>query len=80
MKIQAILNQEKFIEALKAEASMHTRLTHTEKTKMVDKARSSIILCINDKVLREVDREKTTNSMWAKIESWYMTKYLAYTL
>ena len=47
---------------------------------MVDKARSAIILCLRDKVLREVDREQTAVAMWAKLESLYMTKSLAHRL
>ena len=44
---------------------------------MIDRARSAIILCLGDKTLREVARERTTASMWLKLESLYMTKSLA---
>lgn len=37
---------------------MLTRLTQDEETEMVNKVRSVIILCLEDKVLREVSREK----------------------
>ena len=47
---------------------------------MVDKARSVIILCLRDKVLREVSREQTVVAMWEKLESLYMTKSLAHRL
>ena len=44
---------------------------------MIDRARSAIILCLGNKALREVARERTTVSMWLKLESLYMTKSLA---
>jgi hypothetical protein len=48
--------------------------TQSEKTTMIDKARSSIILCLRDEILREVAREKITEEMFTKLESLYMTK------
>ncbi|KAK2372802.1 alpha carbonic anhydrase [Trifolium repens] len=49
-----------------------------EKTEMDEKARSAIILCLSDKVLREVAKEKTAVEMWTKLDSLYMTKSLAH--
>lgn len=72
--MHTILTQKKFIEALKGETSMYVRLTEAKKTEMVDKTRSTIILCLKDKVLMKVAREKTKTSMWAKVESLYMIK------
>ena len=46
IKMQAILIQEKCIDALKSEALMPAGLTQVHKTEMVDKARSAIILCL----------------------------------
>jgi len=43
---------------------------------MVDKARSVIVLCLGNKVLREVVNEPTATSMWSKLESLYMAKSL----
>jgi len=45
---------------------------------MVDKARSVIVLCLGDKVLRDVAKEPLAASMWSKLESLYMTKSLAH--
>jgi hypothetical protein len=45
---------------------------------MVDKARSVIVLCLGDKVLRGVAKEPTVASMWSKFEYLYMTKSLAH--
>jgi len=44
---------------------------------MVDKARSTNVLCLGNKVLRDVAKEPTAASMWSKLESLYMTKSLA---
>lgn len=80
MNIQAILIQEKCIVALKGEASMHVHLSKAKKIEMVDKDKSVIILCIRDKILKEVTRKKNVASMWAKHESVYITKSLAHNL
>ncbi|MCI74896.1 ubiquitin-protein ligase, partial [Trifolium medium] len=45
---------------------------------MNDKAVSAIILCLGDKVLREVARERSAVRMWTKLDSLYMTKSLAH--
>ncbi|MCI81738.1 cytochrome P450, partial [Trifolium medium] len=43
---------------------------------MNDKAVSAIILCLGDKVLREVARETSAVLLWTKLDSLYMTKSL----
>ena len=77
VKMEAVLIQQKCEKALKGEGSLPVTMTRAEKTEMVDKARSAIVLCLGDKVLREVAKEPTAASMWAKLESLYMTKSLA---
>jgi len=57
---------------------MPAHLTPAEKTEMNDKAVSAIIMCLGDKVLREVARETNVVSMWNKLDSLYMTKSLAH--
>lgn len=57
-------NSTKCIEALKGETSMSAHLTKVEKKEMVDKARSIIILCLRNKIIREVVKEKISASMW----------------
>ena len=76
--MQAVLTQQKCVEALKGEAAMPANLTQAEKRDMIDKAKSAIVLCLRDKVLRDVMREPTVTSMWAKMESLFMTKSLAH--
>jgi len=53
-------------------------MSQAEKTKMVAKAKSDIVLCLGDKVLRDVAKEPTATSMWSKLEPLYMIKFLAH--
>jgi len=53
-------------------------MLQVEKSRMVDKARSAIVLCLGNKVLAEVAEEITAVMMWAKLELLYMTKALAH--
>ncbi|GKF82621.1 hypothetical protein Tco_0244277, partial [Tanacetum coccineum] len=48
-----------------------------EKAALVKKAYSTLILCLGDRVLREVTKETTTVGIWTKLTSLYMTKSLA---
>lgn len=77
VNMQEILTQQKCVKALKDDATMPTILTRSEKTEMIDEIKSTIILCLKDKVLREVTNEKITMAMWTKLESLYMTNSLA---
>ena len=43
---------------------------------MLEKAHSSIILCLGDKVLREVSKEESAMAVWLKLESLYILKSL----
>ena len=53
-----------------------SRSTSTQNEAIMKKAHSAILLSLGDEVLGEVSREKTTNKLWAKLESRYMTKSL----
>ncbi|GJX66391.1 retrovirus-related pol polyprotein from transposon TNT 1-94 [Tanacetum coccineum] len=48
-----------------------------EKPALMKKAYSTLILCLRDRVLREVTKETTDVGIWTKLTSLYMTKYLA---
>jgi len=76
VKMEAALIQQKCEKALKGEGSLAVTMSRAEKTEMVDKARSAIVLCLGDKIFREVAKEPTTTSMWSKFEYLYMTKSL----
>nr|GEU78596.1 hypothetical protein [Tanacetum cinerariifolium] len=47
------------------------------KTKLNKKAHSAVILCLGNKVLREVTGETTAAEVWSKLETLYMIKSLA---
>ncbi|GKA93480.1 retrovirus-related pol polyprotein from transposon TNT 1-94 [Tanacetum coccineum] len=48
-----------------------------EKVALMKKAYSTLILCLGDRVLREVTKETTAAGIWTKLTSLYMTKSLA---
>jgi len=76
VKMEAIFIKQKC--ALKGEGVLRITMSQAEKTEMVDKDRSAIVLCLGDKVLRDAAKEPTTTSMWSKLESLYMTESLDY--
>lgn len=59
VKMQVVFTQQKCVEGLKGESVMSATLTQAEKRRMIDKAKSVIVLCLIDKVLRDVTREAT---------------------
>ena len=78
VKMEVVLIQPKCEKALKGECALLVTMSRAEKTEMVDKARSAIVLCLGDKVLREVAKEPTAALMWSKLESLYITRSLAH--
>jgi len=78
VKMEVVLIQQKCAQALKDECVLSVTMSQAEKTEMMFKARSAIVLGLGDKVLRDVAKEPTTTSMWSKLESLYMTKSLAH--
>jgi len=76
--MEAVLIQQKCEKSLKGEGVLPVTMSRSEKTEMVDKAMSAIVLWLRDKVLREVANEPTAASMWSKFEYLYMTKSLAH--
>ncbi|KEH34267.1 hypothetical protein MTR_3g463880 [Medicago truncatula] len=57
VKIEAVLIQQKSEKALKGEGVLPVTMSRAKKIGMVEKARSVIVLCLGDKVLREVAKE-----------------------
>lgn len=43
---------------------------------MIEKAYNTIILILRDKVLRQVSKEKTTISVWSKLEDIVLTEQM----
>ena len=56
-RIASEIQDVKCEKALKGEGALPVTMSKTDKTEMVDKARSVIVLCLGDKVLREVAKE-----------------------
>ncbi|GJW02661.1 retrotransposon protein, putative, ty1-copia subclass [Tanacetum coccineum] len=74
IKMRALLIQhgcEAALEVLPADMEAQT------KTELNKKAHSAVILCLGNKVLREVIGETTAAGVWSKLETLYMTKSLA---
>lgn len=71
LKIRALLVQQGYEAALAGEKNLP--LTLSDK----DKIHSTLILCLADRILREVSKEKSAAAIWVKLESLYMTKSLA---
>jgi len=78
VKMEAVLIQQKFEKTLKGEGALPVTKSQVEKTEMVDKASSAIVLCLGNKILRDIVKEPTAASMWSKFEYLYMTKCLAH--
>jgi hypothetical protein len=72
VKMEAVLMQQKCEKALKGEGVLPVTMSRANKTEMVDKARSAIVLCLGDKVLREVAKEPTAASMRSKFKYLYI--------
>ena len=68
VKMEVVLIQQKCEKALKGEGALPVTMSRAEKIEMVDKAKSAIVLCLGDKVLREVPKEPTATLMWSKFE------------
>jgi hypothetical protein len=78
VKMEAVLIQQKCEKALKGEGVLPVTMSRAEKTEMVDKARCAIVLCLRNKVSREVVKDTIAALMWSKFEYLYMTKSLAH--
>ncbi|GJX53918.1 retrovirus-related pol polyprotein from transposon TNT 1-94 [Tanacetum coccineum] len=60
-----------------SETMADTEKTAALKTNVYKKAYSVLLLCLDNKVLREVNKEDSAADVWLKLESLYMTKSLA---
>jgi len=57
-------NTAKVWQIFEGEGLLPVTMSQADKTEMVDKARSAIVLCLGDKILRDVAKEPTKVSMW----------------
>ncbi|KAL8470626.1 hypothetical protein ACS0TY_033252 [Phlomoides rotata] len=72
--MKALLVHHGLATALKTDRSEESSATAAKKAEINEKAHSAIILCLGDKPLREVCKEKTAIDVWRKLESLYQTK------
>ena len=75
--MQAVLIHQGLGDALKGESSLLATMSEKENKDLIEKAKSTIILCLGDKALREVAREPAAATIWLKLESLYITKSVA---
>nr|GEV42923.1 retrotransposon protein, putative, Ty1-copia subclass [Tanacetum cinerariifolium] len=59
------------------ETMADTEKTAALKTDVYKKAHSALLLCLDNKVLREVNKQNYAAGVWLKLETLYMTKSLA---
>jgi flagellin-specific chaperone FliS len=64
MNMHVVLIQQRCTEVLKSETGLMATMSQENKTEMINKARSVIILCLNYQVLREVAKETTLMTMY----------------
>ncbi|KAL8547322.1 hypothetical protein ACS0TY_006880 [Phlomoides rotata] len=72
VKMKALLGHHGLAGALKPDEE--SSISREMKVEIMEKTHSAIILCLGDKPLREVSKEKTVIDVWKKLESLYQTK------
>ena len=72
MKVQALLRNLGLNEAILDTKKMTTTIT----SKVLKKAKNTIILSLGDLRLRKVSRESSTSAIWKKLEEIYVVKSL----
>lgn len=75
VKMKDVLIQQKFAEALKDEVALPATMLQANKTEMVDKAMSVIVLCHTDKGFREIVKEQLT-SPTKSLMIWQLLKWI----
>ena len=76
LKMKAVMMQQGLWDVLKSKADADKEKGEIKSQDLQDKAYSTLILSLSDRVLREVSKEETAAGVWAKLESLYMTKSL----
>ncbi|KAL8507705.1 hypothetical protein ACS0TY_018301 [Phlomoides rotata] len=72
--MKALLVHHGLASALQPDAGTESSISREKKVEINEKAHSAIILCLGDKPLREVSKEKTVIDVWKKLKSLYQTK------
>jgi len=76
--MEAVLIQQKCEKTLKGEGVLSVTVSRAEKTETVDNARSAIVLCLRDKVLREVVKETNCGIDVVKVRIFVYDKVLTH--
>ncbi|KAL8456521.1 hypothetical protein ACS0TY_034655 [Phlomoides rotata] len=76
IKMRALLTQHGLGEALSETEQISSSNFAKIKAKILEKAHSMIILCLRDKVLREVSKEIEALGVWKKLESFQVVNDL----
>ncbi|KAL8473661.1 hypothetical protein ACS0TY_030488 [Phlomoides rotata] len=71
VKMKALLDHHSLAIALKSDEDEESSISREKKIEIMEKAHSAIILCLGDKPLRKVWKEKTVIEVWKKLESVY---------
>lgn len=77
IKMKALLIQHGLSDAIKKKLDNMTDEQEAKWKDMQEKAHSAIVLCLSDKVLREVSHEETALKVWKKLQELYLQKTLA---
>ncbi|KAL8529448.1 hypothetical protein ACS0TY_006760 [Phlomoides rotata] len=72
--MKALLVHHGLTNALKPDEGGESSTSREMRVEIMEKAHSAIILCLGDKPLREVSKEKIDIDVWKKLESLYQTK------
>ncbi|KAL8457037.1 hypothetical protein ACS0TY_035029 [Phlomoides rotata] len=72
--MKALLVHHGLTSALQLDGGAESSISRKKKVEIMEKAHSAIILCLGDKSLREVSKEKTAIDVWKKLEFLYQTK------
>ncbi|KAL8496305.1 hypothetical protein ACS0TY_020137 [Phlomoides rotata] len=73
-KMKALLTHNGLADALKETSTEESLDTAERRSEIQEKAHSAIILCLGDRVLREVTRETTDLGVWKRLEALYETE------
>ena len=76
IKMKAIFTLQGLQKAFLGIENMPKSVSWEEKQEQDQKTLSVIQLCLSNEVLREIAQEKTTDGLWSKLDSLYMTKSL----
>ncbi|GAV58703.1 hypothetical protein CFOL_v3_02236 [Cephalotus follicularis] len=76
VKMRALLIQQEVLGAVDGEEGLPEDMLQAEKKRILNRAHTSIQLCLEDDVLHEFVDETTVVGLWNKLESRYMTKSL----